>query len=57
MRKQMPCGCAGCKSDATIILRQTVGKQQSLPMCEAHKPSWAQNGATEKGCYVIEVVK
>lgn len=35
---KMKCGFVNCKCPAVYVITQTVGKKQSLPVCENHKP-------------------
>ena len=44
MKNKEKCGCAGCKNQSAVTIRQNYGKQRTLPMCAEHAPQWAKEG-------------
>ncbi len=55
----MKCQCGGCKKEAAYRMTQTVGKKQSLLICEKCAPEWVKTGIApkpfgDKSFYVVD---
>ena len=51
------CQYGGCKNPAAYQTTQTVGKCQTLLICEKHAPQWVKNLTPPTPFYTVKKIK